>query len=110
MIRPGALRYEVTFQRRSTVRDSAGEPGQTWTNVLTRRAALERTPGAEVRAAAQRNERVPVVFRLRYVSGVDAHMRLVFDGRVHNVVSAVDPDGLKHELVVTAVELAGEVA
>lgn len=110
MVRAGDMRFQVTFQRRTTTRDAAGEPGDTWTTVATRRAAMERVPGAEVRAAAQRNERVPVTFRLRYLDSIDANLRLVFDGRVHNITSIVDPDGRKAELVITAVELVGETA
>ncbi len=110
MIRAGAMRHLVEFRRRTEERDSAGEPLGTWTTVATRRCAVRRTPGSEVWGAAQRSARVPVVLELRYLDGITADMRAVLDGRVLNIISAVDQAGLQEELVVTAEELDGVTA
>lgn len=114
MIRAGSLRHVVRFEKRSTVQDAAGEPLDSWTTVVERMASLERTPGREVWASAGNNTRVPTMFKLRYESTLmDAYpsieLRVIFDGRVYAVSSMFDPDGLKHELVVTAVERVQEV-
>lgn len=113
MIRAGSLRHVVRFEKRSTVQDGAGEPLDTWTLVVERMAALERAPGREVWASAGNNARVPTVFRLRYDRDLmsaypSIEMRLLFDGRVYEVSSMFDPDGLKHELTVTAIERVQE--
>lgn len=105
MVRAGDMRHSVRIERLSSTQDAAGQPQRTWTLIAERRAAIQRTPGSEVFASAQREGRVPVVFRLRYLSGVLPAMRLVFDGKVHNILSAIDPDGRREELVVTAEEL-----
>ncbi len=105
MVDAGAMRHQVRIEQRSTTQDAAGEPVNTWTLFAERRAELVRAPGREIWASAQRNGRVPVVFRLRYLAGVLPQMRLVFDGRTHNILSAVDQAGREEELVIAAEEL-----
>jgi SPP1 family predicted phage head-tail adaptor len=102
------MRHRVTIQRRATGTDTAGGILNTWEDVATRSASMDRAAGSEVWASAQRSGRVPAVFRLRYLSGVEPAMRLLFDGRTYNILSAVDQEGRKAELVITAEELVGE--
>jgi SPP1 family predicted phage head-tail adaptor len=115
MTAAGPMRHQVRIEKRSTTQDSAGEQLLTWSAVVTRRAALERTPGAEVFAAAGRNARVPTVFRMRYESLVYAALtaaetRLVFDGKPFDIVSVVDRDGLKVDMFVATQEHVEESA
>jgi SPP1 family predicted phage head-tail adaptor len=107
-MRPGAMRHRVTIQRRSTAVDAAGGVRDTWEDVATRWASLDRATGSEVWASAQRSGRVPVVLRLRYLSGVLPGMRLLYDERLHNILSAVDQAGRREELIITAEELVEE--
>jgi SPP1 family predicted phage head-tail adaptor len=102
------MRHRVTLQRRATGVDAAGGVLNGWVDFATRSASIDRAPGSEVWAAAQKSGRVPVVFRLRYLAGVTPAMRLLFDGRAHNILSAVDQEGRKAELVITAEELVEE--
>lgn len=109
MVRAGDYRHQITVQQRSTTQDAAGEQLDAWTTFITRRAAIQRTPGREAFAAAQDNGRVPTVFEMRYVDGVTNAMRVVFDSRVFDIKSAIDPDnGLKAKLLVTCDERVGE--
>lgn len=103
------MREVVRIDRRSTTQDAVGEPLLSWvpfTPLL--RAAIERTPGREIWASSERQGRVPTVFRLRWRDGVLPAMRLVSGDRVFNIVSAIDPDGMRAELVITAEELVEE--
>jgi SPP1 family predicted phage head-tail adaptor len=109
VIRPGTMRHRATLQQRATGLDAAGGVRNAWEDFATRWASLERTPGSEVWASAQNSGRVPAVFSLRYLAGVTPAMRLVYDGKVYNVLSAVDQEGRKAEIVITAEELVGEV-
>ena len=102
------MRHRVTIQRRATGVDAAGGVRDAWEDVATRYASMDRASGSEVWASAQRGGRVPVVFRLRYLAEVVPAMRLLFDGRTHNILSAVDQEGRKAELVITAEELVEE--
>ncbi len=103
------MREVVRIDQRSTTQDAAGEPLDTWTEFATRRAAIERTPGRELWASSERQGRVPTVFRLRWLEGVLPAMRIVNNSKVLNIVSAIDPDGMRAELVITAEELVEEV-
>jgi SPP1 family predicted phage head-tail adaptor len=102
------MRHRVTIQQRSTGTDAAGGVLNAWENVATRCASIDRASGSELWGSAQRSARVPTVFRLRYLAGVVPSMRLLFDGRVYNILSAVDQEGRKAELVITAEELVEE--
>jgi head-tail adaptor len=104
-IRAGELRHRIRIEQRSPVQDAAGEPELAWTLVAERWASLERTPGSEVWASAQRNGRVPVVFRLRHLAGVVPAMRVVHDGRVFDIKSVVSPRGVADELLLVTDEL-----
>lgn len=111
MVRAGQMRHEVTIQQRSTAQHATtGEPLNTWTTFAIRRAAIERSPGSEVWASAQRSGRVPVVLRLRYLSGVLPGMRVLLGAKVLDIISAVDLAGLREELVITAEERVEESA
>ena len=115
MANAGAMRHLVTIEKRSTSQDTAGEQLLTWSTVVMRRAALERSPGAEVWAAAGRNARMPTVFRMRYEPQLfaalsTAETRLVFGGKPFDIVSVLDPNGLTADMVVTTQEHVEETA
>lgn len=104
-MRPGPMRHRVTLQQRATGTDAAGGVLNTWADFATRWASMDRAAGREVWDSAQRSGRVPAVFRMRYLAGVVPAMRLLFDGHVYNILSAVDQEGRRAELVITAEEL-----
>lgn len=100
MIRTGKMRHRIRIEVQGTAHDSSGEQAQTWTTFATRWASVQRAQGMEVQASAQRTGRIPVVFGIRYLDGVHPGMRVVFRGRVHNITSAVDQEGLTEELLL----------
>lgn len=112
MVRAGELRYVVVIEQRSSVQDTSGEPEDVWQLVVIRRASKKKTPGSEVWSSDQRSARVPTLFRLRFIDESEAvilpEMRLTCDGKLYDIVSAIDPDGMRSELVITAVERVEE--
>lgn len=104
MIDAGAMRHVVRIERQSTAQDAAGQQVDTWITHAERRAAVERAPGREVWASAQRGGRVPALFRLRWLEGVVPGMRLIHEEKVHDILSATDPDGRREALLITAEE------
>ena len=42
-IQAGTLRHSITISSPSTTRDASGQPGKTWTPILTTRASIEST-------------------------------------------------------------------
>jgi head-tail adaptor len=103
-MRAGDMRHTIRIEQRSTAQDAVGEPANVWTLLAERRAALDRAPGREVWASAQRSGVVPTVFRLRYLAGVLPSMRVVFNAKVFDILSAIDQVGRGEELIITAEE------
>lgn len=108
MIRAGELIEQIQIQVRSSTLDALGEQSILWQTFATVRAAVTRTPGREVQAAAQTMGRVPTVFRVRYLAGVTPAMRVVWGARVYRILSA-PPDG-EGGLTINAEELVAETA
>lgn len=104
MLNLGAMRHVIRIEQRSTTQDAAGEPLNTWTLYAERRAALDRLPGREVWASAQRSGRIPVVFRIHYTDGVLPSMRVVFNSRVFDILSVVDVDGHNESMALVTEE------
>lgn len=107
------MRYEVLIEQRTLNQDSAGEQDDEWLFVARRRASIENpVPGSEFFASQQRQARVPTTFRMRFIDESEAvvlpDMRLKCQGKTYDIVSAVDPDGMRSELIVTALERVGE--
>jgi SPP1 family predicted phage head-tail adaptor len=108
VIRAGEYRHQISIQFHNTDRDEVGQFVDNWYELGLVRAALERAPGREVWASAQRGGRVPVIFRIRYIDNVEPSMRVVFDSRTHKILSVHDATGLKEELILTTEELTEE--
>ena len=108
MLNLGDMRWRVVIERRVATQDEAGQPTDEWVNVARRRAAVMALAGREAFAAQQRLGRVPTIFRLRYLDGIEPKMRLTCDGKRYDIDSAFDPDGMREELRITALELVEE--
>lgn len=105
MIRAGELDTRIRIEQRSTIQDATGEPDTTWDLFAERWASIERTPGSEVWASAQRGGRVPTVFRLRFLAGVLPAMRVVAQDRVYDIRSVVRPSGRSADMLLVTDEL-----
>lgn len=112
MTESGSMRETIHLQAQSTAQDATGQRLLVWTDIGTRRAEKTATPGAEIWAGGERAGRVPTVFRIRYPRELDLSpkLRVVHLTRVFDVVSCVDPDGRRVDLLLTCDELVGEVA
>ena len=113
-LNPGQMRHVIRIDKRSSDQDAAGEPVLTWSPFAPPvRAQLEVVPGREIWSSAERQGRVPTIFRIRYLPGVVPSMRLIHRRddleKVYDIISAIDPDGLRVELVLNCEELV-EVA
>lgn len=106
----GKMRFRVLIEQRTNLQGSSGEPLDNWLVFASRRAGKVSAPGSEQFAAQQQFGRVPTIFRMRYVDGVLPSMRLRADGKLYEIISAIDPDdGLRVELEITTLERVGEV-
>lgn len=109
---PGELREVVRILRPSQVQDETGQKVDGWETVADNVRAKKRAqPGGEsVAAGPQTVARVPTTFLIRWPHSfeVDSTMRIVHREKVFQVVSAVDEDSRRREVLVTCEELVGE--
>lgn len=108
MIRTGQMRHRIRVEQRVSTRDEAGGAADTWAEVVTIWAAIERTPGLELFASAARDSRVPTVFRCRYREDLNPAMRIIYRGKVHDIHSIADPEGRRAEILIVSREQTGE--
>ena len=109
----GAMRHVVRIEQRSPAQDPTGDQVLSWSPFVgPRRAEIVSTPGREFFNSAERQGRIPTIFKLRYLDGVTPAMRLIHSTggveAVFKILSAIDPDHLRVELVITCEELVGE--
>lgn len=106
----GPMREQIRIESRSASQDSNGEPLSTWSLVAVRRAEKIQTTGRESWSSKERHARIPTLFRMRFPFDFEVlpQMRVTHAGKVYDVVSAVNEDGLKIFLVLTCEELVGE--
>jgi len=105
-IQAGKLRHLITIQVKSTGRDACGGdlPAAWQTFKENVRASVEPLQGREFMSASGERAEVTTRFRIRYLAGVTASMRVLFEGRVFELKAPpIDPD-MKHEtlLLMTA--------
>ena len=102
-MRAGVLRHQITLQQRDTIRDSMGGQATRWTDVCTTRAGIAQLSGRELEAARAIHSEVTHSITLRYRPEFSnptkaAALRLLFKGRVLNIVSVHNVDERGREL------------
>lgn len=106
IVRSGELRHRVTIQQKTTAQDTYGQPIETWTNVATVWASIEDLRGREFIEARQ----VPAAeittrVRIRYRTGIEPTMRVIYGSRTLEITAVIDPDGRKRELELMCQEV-----
>ena len=101
----GALRHRITIKEKVSTIDDRGFAEESWTPVCTVWAAAENLRGREYFAAAAVQAEHTVRFTLRYRSGLDTTMRIVF-GDSEYTITHIDPvEYRKTFLEILAVEV-----
>ena len=107
-MRAGRLRHVITIQAPPdhTVTDEFGEPSSEWTVFATAaRAGVEPLTGKEVQRFQQDHTETPIRVIMRYIPGVTAGMRVVFDGRYFEITAPPhNPNFKNRELILMCVE------
>lgn len=92
-MRAGRLRHRITIQQLvagSPDQRGTGEPDEAWTDVTTVWGAVEPLQGRALWAAQERHAEVSVSVRIRYLAGVTAKMRVVFENRYYEIEAVID--------------------
>lgn len=86
------LSRRITIQSRASALDSFGQQILTWTDVLSCWASLESQSSKELIAAQAVNAELTDMVTIRYRTGITAAMRVLYQSRVLNIQSVINPD------------------
>lgn len=84
-MKAGPLDRRATIQRKTVIVDDYGGETETWTDLRTLSAQVVQQSGREFLAAAQTQAEQRVLFRTRWIGGVNVLDRVIYDGRPHNI-------------------------
>jgi len=96
-MRIGDLRHKITIQEKTVTEDSEGIAAETWGDVATVWASVEDLQGREFFQAAAVAEIIARI-KIRYRPGIAPAMRVLFESRLFDIKSVIDPDGRRREL------------
>lgn len=85
----GEMRYRITFQKVTPVVNENGFESEISVEYKTVWAAVSNLQGREYFAAAQVNAENTVKFTIRYLTGLDQTMRILFQDKAYNI-TAID--------------------
>ena len=104
-IRAGSLRHRVTIQSRSTAIDSSGEQVATWANFAVNvPAAIRPLSAHELIAARGVQSMTSHEITIRYMAGVVAAMRIIYNNRYFNLAAPLNTDERNIEMIIPAIE------
>lgn len=109
-MRAGALRHRVRLEDAVDTRDSGGGLTRVWQLLDVVPASIESEESGEPVEAGSPSSKVRHLVRIRYRTGVTPAMRAVFRDRSFRILSIVDPDQRKKELLLTCIEKVGNDA
>lgn len=102
---PGRLRHRVTIQKSQISQDELGNNIETWIDWATVWANIRPVSGREYFQAAATNSEDNVRINIRYRSGIDPlRMRVVYNGRTFNIISAIDLNERRREIEMVCQE------
>ena len=104
-MRAGLLRHRITIQSVAEAQNSLGEAIETWSTFATVAASVDPISSRERIAAMQLEEPVSYRARIRYLAGVTAKMRVLFDGVVYKIVGAPLKNAKRTEIELFLEEL-----
>lgn len=102
------LRHVIEIQRRTNVADTVGQPVAVWSEFATVRAGCSTSRGREYFAAAGIHAETPMMFTCHWLTGVDATMRVVYDGRAWQIVSVENWMEMGREMHLYCAAIDGE--
>lgn len=100
----GQLREIGDVEQVATTADGTGDLPETWTLYARRRMKVEPVSAREIEVANKRYTVNTYRVTMRYDSGIHTRMRIAWRGRTLNILSVVDPDGLRVALTILAEE------
>ena len=103
-VRAGDLKRRITIQQRSASVDTFGQQLVTWSNLLTSWAEIQPTSGREMVSAEAQQFEISHQITIRYRSTITPAMRVLYEGRVFEIMSVLDQDTQHRRLTLMCSE------
>jgi SPP1 family predicted phage head-tail adaptor len=100
----GQLRHKIRFQKLEGQEDELGQYRETWVDDASAWCMIKTMQGREYYAAAASQSENTYRFVMRYRPGIDSSMRIVYQGRIFNIDSAINDDEMNRTLTLIAKE------
>lgn len=101
----GSFRHRITIQSYESTQDELGQQTGVWKDIRSLWAMIKTLQGREYFAAAATQSESTVRFVVRYTSGLDESMRIVYKGRVYEIIAPpINDDELNKTLTILAKE------
>jgi len=100
----GSLRHRIEIQHRTEASDGIGGKTTTWTRYCYARAGIWPLKASEALEAMRLEHRITHRIRIRYISGIEASMRIKFGTRYFDIVSIINREERNKELDLMATE------
>lgn len=100
----GKLRHRLAIQAPTTAMDQYGEAVKTWGTVATVWGSVEPLRMQEYFEAQQTQAKATHKIEVRYLPGLSATYRVVFDARVFEVTAVLNPQERNERVQLLVVE------
>jgi SPP1 family predicted phage head-tail adaptor len=101
----GKLNRRVSIQSRTVTYNAFNEEVETWAHSFYVWAQVVTTGGGEFYAAQRLNSEVSAVFNVRYDKDITIYHRINYGGRIFDILSVNDVDGMRKVLQIAAKEV-----
>ena len=101
----GDLRHRIVIQANVPTRDSSGEEVPAWHDFASPWATAEPLRGQEYLEARKLEADLDIRFRIRFHDGLKPSMRVLFDGRIFDVISVIHVKSNRREIQLMCKEL-----
>lgn len=102
------LKNKITIQKKAAVADDIGKISEVWSDYMAVHAYANRLSGQELIVAAANGQQDTVTFSVRYcgaLSDLNSNdFRIIFMGRVFNILTVDNVQFMNVELKIRAVE------
>ncbi|MBT2736162.1 phage head closure protein [Bacillus sp. ISL-7] len=106
---PGEFKHRIIFQQINIVKDELGQELKEWTDFKSVWCMIKTIQGREYLAAAATQNENTVRFVVRYASDIDSSMRIVYKGRLFEIVAPpINDDEQNKTLTIITREKVGE--
>ena len=102
-MRAGQLRHSIIIQK-TTQTNAYGKITNSWATHATIFAEVMPQTGSEYWSAKQRQEKEPIIFRIRYAAGITEKMRVSFNSKTYDINSIVNVSQRNIEMLLVTEE------